>query len=178
MRTCKKCLENKELVDFKKHSNGYRHVCKKCQYIMEITNPVAYANRIARMKRYRDSERGKENAKHYDSSPKGKENRKNAIKKYEKTLAGYLVKRTTVAKRKAARIQRTPKWLTEFDKLKIKCIHSVATMLTRVNNEPWHVDHIIPLQGEFVSGLHVPGNLQVIRGVDNSSKRNLFKVIV
>lgn len=82
-----------------------------------------------------------------------------------------------VARRKAARLQRTPKWLTEFDKLKIKCIYSIAAMLTRENNEPWHVDHIIPLQGDLVSGLHVPSNLQVMRGVENVRKYKKFEVL-
>jgi hypothetical protein len=50
-------------------------------------------------------------------------------------------------------------------------------MLTRVNNEPWHVDHIIPLQGDLVSGLHVPSNLQVMRGVENVRKNKKFEVI-
>lgn len=81
-----------------------------------------------------------------------------------------------VARRKAAKLKRTPKWLTEHDKLRIRCIYSIAAMLTRVNNEPWHVDHIIPLQGDLVSGLHVPSNLQVMRGVENSRKYNKFEV--
>jgi hypothetical protein len=176
MRYCKKCLQNKDLSEFKKHSNGYRHVCKKCQYIMEMTNPVAYANRIARMQRYRDSEQGKETEKKYTQSIEGKQIRRKAIKKYEETLSGYLNKRTTTAKRRAARIQRTPSWLTDFDKLKIKCIYAVATMLTRENKEEWTVDHIIPLQGKLVSGLHVPNNLQVMRGSENYSKINKFEV--
>lgn len=56
MRTCKKCLQEKDLDAFKKHTNGYRHVCKKCQYVMEMTNPVTHANRIARMQKYRASD--------------------------------------------------------------------------------------------------------------------------
>ena len=83
----------------------------------------------------------------------------------------------SVARRKAAKLQRTPKWLTDFDKLKIQCIYSIAAMLTRVNNEPWHVDHILPLQGELVSGLHVPSNLQPMRGIENSSKSNFYEVL-
>lgn len=81
-----------------------------------------------------------------------------------------------VARRKAAKLRRTPAWLTDFDKLKIQCIYSVAAMLTRVNNEPWHVDHIIPLQGKLVSGLHVPDNLRVLAGVENVRKHNRFEV--
>ena len=76
------------------------------------------------------------------------------------------------AKRRACELKRTPAWLTEFDKLKIKCIYSIATMLTHENKELWHVDHIIPLQGKLVSGLHVPTNLQVIPAHMNCKKGN------
>ena len=82
-----------------------------------------------------------------------------------------------VARRKAARLQRTPKWLTPFDMLKIQCIYSIAAMLTRRNGEPWHVDHVIPLQGKNVSGLHVPSNLRVMRGEENVRKHNKFEVV-
>ena len=80
------------------------------------------------------------------------------------------------AKYRATKRNRTPSWLTEFDKLKIRCMYSVALMLTRENKEQWHVDHIIPLNGRLVSGLHVPNNLQVIRGIDNHLKNNKFEV--
>ena len=81
------------------------------------------------------------------------------------------------AKRRALKLQRTPAWLTDFDKLKMKCLYSVAAMLTRENKEPWHVDHVIPLQGELVSGLHAPNNMRVLRGKENISKHNSFVVI-
>lgn len=89
--------------------------------------------------------------------------RKKAYKAVNKAITN-----AHAAKRRAA--QKVPKWLTEFDKLKIKCIYSVASMLSRENNEPWHVDHIYPLQGKVVSGLHVPLNLQVIPAIENYRK--------
>jgi len=81
------------------------------------------------------------------------------------------------ASRRALKLQRTPAWLTDFDKLKIKCLYSVAAMLTRTNKESWHVDHVIPLQGNLVSGLHTPNNMRVLRGTENISKHNKFEVV-
>ena len=75
---------------------------------------------------------------------------------------------------RSAKDNRTPAWLTDFDKLKIECMYSIASMLTRENKEPWHIDHIIPLRGENVSGLHIPSNLQFIRGIDNVRKSNQY----
>ena len=94
-----------------------------------------------------------------------------ARKKVYKAANKYLVN-ASAAKRRAA--QRSPNWLTDFDKLKIKCLYSVASMLSKSNNEPWHVDHIIPLQGKNVCGLHVPSNLWFIKGSENMSKSNKF----
>lgn len=75
-----------------------------------------------------------------------------------------------------SKMNRTPSWLTDFDKLKIQCIYSVAAMLTRENNESWEVDHVIPLQGKKVSGLHVPNNLLFVRASENRAKNNRFEV--
>ena len=79
-------------------------------------------------------------------------------------------------KRKAAQLQRTPKWLTESDLRMIEAKYSLAAMLTRETGVPHHVDHIIPLQGKKVSGLHVFSNLRVIPGTDNVKKSNRYQI--
>ena len=80
------------------------------------------------------------------------------------------------AKRRSIKTQRTPSWLTEDDHWMIKQTYEFAALRTKMFGFKWHVDHIVPLQGNFVSGLHVPWNLQVIPAVENISKHNKFEV--
>ena len=81
------------------------------------------------------------------------------------------------ATRRAIKLQRTPAWLTEIDKERIQNEYKLAALQTKLTGKPWHVDHVIPLQGEFVSGLHVPSNLKAILGKDNISKHNKFEIL-
>lgn len=80
------------------------------------------------------------------------------------------------AKRRAAILQRTPNWLTDDDLWLIEEAYDLAALRTKMFKFSWHVDHIIPLQGRNVSGLHVPENLQVIPGSDNVKKHNSYTI--
>jgi hypothetical protein len=79
-------------------------------------------------------------------------------------------------KRRAGKMHRTPNWLLEDDLWLIKEIYDLATLRTKKLGLDWHVDHIIPLQGELVSGLHTPDNLQVIPAAQNILKGNRYPV--
>lgn len=68
-------------------------------------------------------------------------------------------------KYRASKIQRTPAWANLEE---IKEIYANRP-------EGYHVDHIIPLQGELVCGLHVENNLQYLKATDNCSKNNSFQ---
>jgi hypothetical protein len=81
-----------------------------------------------------------------------------------------------VAKREAAKKQRTPNWLSPTDLWMIQEIYTLASLRSDYTGISWHVDHIIPLQGENVSGLHIPINLQVIPAVENIKKSNIYEV--
>ena len=80
------------------------------------------------------------------------------------------------AKRRAAKSQRTPRWVDNEELWLIKEAYDLAANRTKLFNMSWHVDHIIPLQGEKVSGLHTISNLQVILGVANIAKNNRYEV--
>jgi len=75
-----------------------------------------------------------------------------------------------VRKYQASKRQRVPKWLTSDDNWIIEEAYELAVRRTKMFGFQWDVDHIIPLQGKTVSGLHTPLNLQVIPAVVNSSK--------
>ncbi len=71
------------------------------------------------------------------------------------------------AKRRAAKLNRTPKWLTKSDFKEISKFYLDCP-------KGYEVDHIIPLQGDIISGLHVLSNLQYLTIKDNRSKGNRF----
>jgi len=79
-------------------------------------------------------------------------------------------------KRQAAQLQRTPSWLNESHHLAIVEIYQESIDLAQLLGEWYEVDHIVPLQGKTVSGLHVPWNLQVITARENRIKNNRWSV--
>ena len=70
------------------------------------------------------------------------------------------------------RAKRVPNWIDADERWLIKEIYSLAVLRSKALGFSWHVDHILPLQGKLVSGLHVPFNLQVIPAVENLRKGN------
>lgn len=76
-----------------------------------------------------------------------------------------------VMRRDAAKKKRIPSWANLE---KIEDIYRQARVLTLETGIKYHVDHVIPLQGKLVSGLHVEGNLEAIPAKDNHRKYNFF----
>ena len=67
-----------------------------------------------------------------------------------------------------------PASLSKADKADIQKIYELCRQLTLLTGVKHEVDHIIPICGESVSGLHVPWNLQVITREANGKKSNKF----
>lgn len=76
------------------------------------------------------------------------------------------------AKRRSAELNAVPPWLDHDTRLEIRRIYSVAHEMSKQRKVKYHVDHIIPLQGDTVCGLHVPWNLQIVTASENSIKNN------
>lgn len=78
------------------------------------------------------------------------------------------------AKRRAAKLQRTPPWLTQEHYEQIKLFYIEARRLSKETGISHHVDHIVPLQGKNICGLHVPWNLQILTKTENLVKGNKY----
>ena len=160
LKTCKTCSVAKPVSAFYKQSTrgafGVRGTCKDCDNLKKKSYRQALGEALYERKK-QEYERNKTahlaQKRHYRQTNKGKIN-------------------ALVAARKKVIRQRTPKWLSKDDSWLIKEAYELATLRTKMFKFSWHVDHVIPLQGKTVTGLHVPTNLQVIPGVDNIRKKN------
>ena len=106
--------------------------------------------------------------KQWNNLPKNKQNGIERLKNWD-TPAKHLAR---TRKRQAAKLQRTPAWLTAEDHRLMADYYQMAKELEAIF--PWkqHVDHIVPLQGKLVSGLHTPLNLQILSEAANLQKSN------
>ena len=168
-KKCIKCGEVKELEGFSKRSrnkDGYRGTCRLCATAMSKAWQAANRERqAAYVKVWRS--KNKEHIKEYERATK---ERKSATNKAWKSINPDRLNFYT-AKRRAAQLERTVPWA---DLVSIQAIYSEAKRLTETTGVKHHVDHVIPLQGELVSGLHVESNLQVLTAQENCSKSNKF----
>ena len=117
------------------------------------------------------------NHRRYEYYKEWVSNNKDKIKKiaanYQKNNKDKVNSRTAI--RRGKRLKATPEWLNKTQKLQMEKTYSIAAFFTKESGEPYHVDHVVPLQGRNVCGLHVPWNLHVIKGSDNVRKGNKWK---
>jgi len=71
--------------------------------------------------------------------------------------------KATNANRRAIKLQATPSWSEK---------ELISRLYVEANKYGWHVDHVVPLRGKTVCGLHVHANLQVLESTENVSKGN------
>jgi hypothetical protein len=76
--------------------------------------------------------------------------------------------------RRGSLLNATPKWITKNNIKEISEFYLCAEMFSMYTGNKYHVDHIIPLRGKMVNGLHIPENLQVIPAKENLRKHNSF----
>lgn len=165
IKACSDCKEIKIIIN-----NSY---CAECSSIRDkksadkrkdkiSANKKIYyqnnKNEICAKKNIRDKENKEKVAKINRASRKKRRGKRNAAE----------------AERHASKLNRTPKWITKEHKAEIKKIYILSKELQWLSEDVLTVDHILPLLGENVSGLHVPWNLQILGRDDNSKKNNSF----
>ena len=173
MKTCTKCGETKPLDCFHKNprnSSGLQSNCKSCQRTSAVQWRAANKQRVAEYNKQYLVDRAESIAlqeRLYRTSNteklKAKEKRRHAAN----PMAALMRKQ----KRRAVARQAEPQWV---NKTTIAFLYTTRQYMSEQTGECWHVDHIVPLQGRNVCGLHVHFNLRVIPAKDNLSKSNRF----
>lgn len=184
MKACNKCLTSKSFDQFHKNKrspDGHDHRCKGCRKTIDsvryginkdaITTRNKNYNSLnlekvkARLAKYSASDAEKLRKQKYTDENREKVR---ATKRAYK-LRNVDKRRADKAKRRALQLLAMPKWA---DICAIKSIYEEAKALSDLLGETYHVDHIVPLRGRTVCGLHVHFNLQPIRAIDNVRKGN------
>ena len=106
-------------------------------------------------------------AKHYQENAEQIKKKQRDYKKSNRPLCNAIW-----MKYKASKLNATPTWLTEKQLEEIQDTYLLAKDCEMLSGDKYHVDHIVPLQGNNVCGLHVPWNLQVLPADINMSKGN------
>jgi len=156
MKTCSSCGEEKDETLFYKRYGKLRSECKGCTKKQNKASITREA-KLRGQAKYRKANREELNKKH-------SEYKKNNRPLYNAQWMKY----------HANKLNATPSWLTQDHHEQIKLIYAHAKECEMLTGDKYHVDHIVPLQGENVSGLHVPWNLQVLPADINIAKSNKF----
>lgn len=173
-KVCSKCKQSKDisLYDFRSRKNNTKMPnCKLCRRQEQAVYYQANKDRINPSryeynKNYRLS--NPEKAKFWQSSWR-QENYELSKELHRRYYRKNKKKRHASARRyELSKINATPKWLTESQKDAMTEIYASCP-------EGYHVDHIVPLRGNDVCGLHVPWNLQHLPAKENLKKSNRLK---
>lgn len=161
MKLCTKCKAEKDLPLFgkdKSKKSGYSSCCLEC------------SKKASQVRRDIDPKRSREITKNYRTRNSDKE--KARYTRYNKENPE--VRAHHSAKRRAETLDATPVWLTKEQHDDIKAMYALAKKFERLCNTCYHVDHIVPLAGKDVCGLHVPWNLQLLPAKINMTKGNRY----
>lgn len=178
MRVCNVCKINKDLVDYhkcKRFPLGIVYTCKACAKAKTKIWNASEENKLRKKEtNLRHYEANKEayieRAKSSLWAKNNKERvRESARLRYSKDPDIYV---NSVLKRRKYYKQATPPWLSDKHKAQIVGVYRVRSRVSKTTGKMHHVDHIVPLRGENVCGLHVPWNLRVITAEENITKGN------
>lgn len=166
-KRCGKCKAVKPIIDFHKRvasTDGLAYKCTPCvnsdSHNWRERHPGAHAEW------YRQNYAHKAQ---YFKTWREKNKASIAIKMAEWAKKNPGKINANIAKRNAAKFQATPKWANLS---RIEQIYVEAARLRAETGQHYEVDHVVPLQGRTVCGLHWEGNLQILLEAENISKLN------
>ncbi len=141
--------------------------CSQCKIAKELTNFKAHVLAKDKLHTWCKSCSNKYNREYRKLKPEQKRKDQALYRKRhpEKVNAN-------AAKRDAAQKLRLPKWLTKEQLDQINQFYQDSSYLTQYTKVEFEVDHIVPILGKNVSGLHVPWNLQLLTATENNKKGN------
>ena len=194
-KTCRTCGEVKPVSEFYKRKDspdGYRNDCAVCRKQVSMSNyfanheakkaenKEAYARRMAANPNWHKDHYATNREKMLAEAKK--QYRKNRKVRIASAVAWAKANRGMANANKkaykASKIQACPAWVKQDEELKwiMQEAYELAALRSEMFGFQWHVDHVVPLRGKKVCGLHVPWNLQVIPGSDNCSKSNKYSM--
>lgn len=184
MKVCSCCKEAKPLDSFgkdKKQKDGLCLTCKECRKEQCKVSYLKRKNKISEYVKQKRKEQpevfNKRRQKFFDENPtylkdwqEANRERLNA-KNREWKQANKAKVNASTRNRQARQLQATPPWFSKED---VQYYYNLAEYFTWLSGGfvKYHVDHVVPLRGKNVCGLHVQNNLQVINSVANLRKSN------
>lgn len=173
-KQCKQCGETKALEGFTPQKKGYLGRTARCKVCLALNGKESRSDRTREVER--NSKR-----RNYNSEKETEYKRKQYWEnpdKFRKRSREFYYKKPEVYKENARlrdkrRKEATPPWLTKDQKQTILRIYWWSKELSK-GSTTYNVDHIVPLQGEEICGLHVPWNLQILTETENKSKGNSY----
>lgn len=179
LKICSKCKGSKGLNLFSKDASrkcGYSNTCKICKLVQHKNWRSRNREKVRNTNRNWDKNNPESSLKR-KARYRAKESAKEKERQYNRLwdLTNPDKRNFLVAKRRAIKLKATPHWLTKDQFAEIADIYKQAQELGVIFfNRKFHVDHIVPLQGKNVSGLHLPWNLQILTAEENIKKNNKF----
>jgi hypothetical protein len=180
-RKCNVCFQEKSLEDYhncKSFPLGKVYTCKPCAKAKSVGWNKEHKERkrtCAKLHYEGNKESYLERAKNSTWAKNNQERVKELSRlRWENSPEKYYA---YTAQRRAKRLQAMPPWLSKKQLEEIGNIYRVCKKVSQTTGKEHHVDHVIPLQGENVCGLHVPWNLAIIPAKMNLSKSNKLQIL-
>lgn len=102
-----------------------------------------------------------------------RENHEHVLQKRRANYAANPQPHILRSRRRVQRMQLSVSWLLQAERAEMDAMYRFCQLFTG-----FEVDHIVPLNGKQVSGLHVPSNLQVLSVRANRQKGAKYEVCV